>query len=116
MYKKQAEKITGKKKVRYEFGTLGENNRAYPLYIKEQLTPTFLEKIENKQNEGKNYKYFIVYRVELISFEHEGEYYNVPYKTKTLTKNSALLKEVANILAKDSGMTTEEYIAEYYNK
>ena len=109
------EEITGTKKIRYEFGTLEDNNRAYPLYIKEQKTHNFLKKIQDKQEAGKNYKFFIVYRVELISFEHEGEYYNVEFKKKVLSPSSALVKEVAKIVTPE-GENIDEYVSTYYNK
>jgi len=106
--------VTGKTKVRYEFGTLEEPTRGYPLYIKEKKTQVFLDKIRKKQEEGKNYKFFIVYRVELISFEYEGEYYNVEFRKKVLSPNSALAREVAKIVSE--GEDVEKYMEEYYNK
>jgi hypothetical protein len=108
------ETITGIKKVRFEFGTLEENNRGYPLYVKEQKTPVFLKKIEEKQENNKNYKFFIVYRTELIQFEHENVKYNVEFKKKVLTPNSKLVAEVAKILSPDDDYMS--YIQEYYNK
>lgn len=106
--------IQGRTKVRYEFGTLEENNRAYPLYVKEHKTQVFLDKIAKKQREGKNFKYFIVYRVELVSFEYEAEYYTVEFRKKVLTPNSNLLKEVSKIVAEEEN--PEEYVEKYYNK
>ena len=108
------EEIKGTKSVRFEFGTLEENSRAYPLYIKEQKTPVFLKKIEDKQQLDKNHKYFIVYRTELIKFEHEEERYNVEFKKKVLSPNSKLVFEVAKIVSGLEDPT--EYIEEYYNK
>lgn len=108
------EEITGIKKVRYEFGTLEENNRAYPLYLKEQRTQVLLNKVKEKQDQGKNFKYFIVYRVELISFDYEDEHYNVQFKRKVLSPQSKLVQGVAQILCGEEDAT--EYIEQYYNK
>jgi hypothetical protein len=112
--KREPETITGIKAVRYEFGTLKENIKAYPLYIKEPKSNIFLKKIKEKQEQGKNDEYFIVYRVELIKFEHEGERYNVQFKRKVLSPNSKLVQAVAKILSGDEN--PEEYITKYYNK
>lgn len=109
-----SEEIKGTKSVRFEFGTLEKNTRAYPLYIKEQKTPIFLKKIKEKQNKNKNFKFFIVYRTELIKFEHEEEQYNIEFKKKVLSPNSKLVIEVAKLVSGKEDPTS--YIEEYYNK
>lgn len=101
---------------RYEFGTLEENNRAYPRYVKEKNTKRFIEKIEDKQSDNKNFKFFIVKRVELYSFEFEGKKYNDIFNEKTLSPKSKLVLKIASILSKDTTLSPEKYIETYYNK